>query len=64
MLLPPWFIVIVHVPGAKAFTMEPETEHTSVVDEVELKGNPDDAVALKVCVPPTVKATGCKKEMV
>lgn len=54
LLLPGWLPTIVQVPNARPVTVLPDTVQTAVERLVNVTGNPDDAVALTVPVPPTL----------
>ena len=56
--------VTVQVPAATAVNVEPLTVQTEVVLEAKLTAKPDEAVAVKLAVPPTAGAVGAEKEMV
>jgi hypothetical protein len=45
-MLPACSAFTVHVPGARSVTSDPSTVHALGVDDVNVTGNPDDAVAI------------------
>jgi hypothetical protein len=62
--LPPWEAVIVHVPPATVWTVDPDTVHTAGVLEVNDTASPGAADADKVTGTPAVAPAGGVKLIV
>ena len=58
LLLPPWVAVTVQVPAPRAVKVFPETEHTVKGLAEKVTAKPDDALALKVELAPTLSGSG------
>ncbi len=58
--MPLWLAVIEHVPAATPVTVEPLTVQIVGVVLLKATARPEDAVALAVLLPPTLRLVGLK----